>query len=148
MPYKNYSFSFEDFKLLEVSFKVNRKFDPEKQIELNSNLTIRHEWADKDNILKVFIRIEFSGEECPLLLSIEGGGLFKFNSKPDSDRLEEIAAVNCAALLFPYVRETVSDFIRRAGFPPLHLPPFNFVEAYKKKKQHDDSLKQQNLEKS
>jgi preprotein translocase subunit SecB len=29
-------------------------------------------------------------------------------------------------VLFPYARETVSDLVTRAGFPPVLLSPINF----------------------
>jgi len=41
--------------------------------------------------------------------------------------------VNCRAIIFPYLREYISDLTKRAGFTPLFLPPFNFVEANKQR---------------
>ncbi|MDP3298216.1 MAG: protein-export chaperone SecB [Thermodesulfovibrionia bacterium] len=34
--------------------------------------------------------------------------------------------------MFPYVRETIADLTRRAGFPPLHLNPINFIQLAEK----------------
>jgi preprotein translocase subunit SecB len=34
-------------------------------------------------------------------------------------------------IISPYIRETIADLTRSAGFPPLHLNPINFVELAK-----------------
>ena len=53
---------------------------------------------------------------------------------PESD-LEPILATACPTILFPYARETVSDTIVRAGFPPVYLAPVNFDALYQQRLQ-------------
>jgi preprotein translocase subunit SecB len=36
-------------------------------------------------------------------------------------------------VLFPYARETVSDIVSRAGFPPVLLAPVNFEALYQQR---------------
>jgi len=36
----------------------------------------------------------------------------------------------CPNVLFPYVREIISETAVRAGFPPLYLSPVNFDAIY------------------
>jgi len=36
-------------------------------------------------------------------------------------------------VLFPYARESVSDTINRAGFPPVLLAPVNFEALYQQR---------------
>ncbi|MBC7946200.1 MAG: protein-export chaperone SecB, partial [Burkholderiales bacterium] len=43
--------------------------------------------------------------------------------------------VACPNILFPYVRETISDVVTRAGFPPVILNPMNFETLYQQRKQ-------------
>ena len=62
---------------------------------------------------------------------VEGAGLFEFEEELEEGDIARIAGINCAAILFPYIRETVADLTRRGGFPPLHLAPVNFVEVFK-----------------
>jgi preprotein translocase subunit SecB len=38
-------------------------------------------------------------------------------------------------MIFPYIRETVSDVVLRAGFPPLQLAPFNFEGEFLRQQQ-------------
>ena len=44
--------------------------------------------------------------------------------------MQGVLAVNCPTVLFPYIRETLSDAVTRAGFPPVHLAPINFEALY------------------
>jgi len=38
-------------------------------------------------------------------------------------------------VLFPYLRETISDVITRGGFPPLLLTPISFEQLYMQRMQ-------------
>jgi preprotein translocase subunit SecB len=42
-------------------------------------------------------------------------------------------------VLFPYVREVVSDLTARGGFPPLILSPVNFDAMYQQHLQQQES---------
>ena len=52
-----------------------------------------------------------------------------------SESLEPLLAVTCPNILFPYLREAVSDAIVRAGFPPFLLAPVNFEALYQQRLQ-------------
>ena len=130
---QKYQFNFLDFKILNLSFAVNKDFvvpEPDESVELGSKLDIGFEKKGKE--LKVFIKIGINENKVPFSLTIEGGGLFIFETELSDEEIEPIAKVNCAAIIFPYIRENVADLTRRAGFPPLHLPPVNFVEIHKR----------------
>ncbi|NSW86690.1 MAG: protein-export chaperone SecB [Syntrophobacteraceae bacterium] len=62
---------------------------------------------------------------------------------------KQYAAVNCPAIIFPYLRETLADLTRRAAFPPLHLPITNFTKfAHKDAGKHEGaSVKAETLHK-
>jgi preprotein translocase subunit SecB len=47
--------------------------------------------------------------------------------------MEPVLAVGCPNILFPYVRETISDAVNRAGFPPVILAPVNFEALYQQR---------------
>jgi preprotein translocase subunit SecB len=44
-----------------------------------------------------------------------------------------VLGIVCPNVLFPYARETVSDLITRAGFPPVLLAPVNFEAIYQQR---------------
>jgi preprotein translocase subunit SecB len=41
--------------------------------------------------------------------------------------------IECPRLLFPFVRQIVSDATRNGGFPPLYIDPIDFVALYQQK---------------
>ena len=63
------------------------------------------------------------------LNKVTQGGIFRLVNIPEDD-LNLLLAVACPNILFPYVRETVSAEVSRAGFPPVLLSPINFEAMY------------------
>jgi len=70
-----------------------------------------------------------SGDKTMFLVEVSQAGIFHVRNVPETD-LEPLLATACPNILFPYARETVSDIIRRAGFPPIYLAPVNFDAIY------------------
>ena len=70
------------------------------------------------------------GEKAQFLIEAAQAGIFQIRNVPESD-LEPIVAVACPNILFPYARETISDAVTRAGFPPVLLAPVNFEAIYR-----------------
>lgn len=80
------------------------------------------------------------GEKTLFLVEAGQAGIFQVQNVPEQD-LEPILSVACPNILFPYARETVSDAINRAGFPPVILAPVNFESLY-----HQRLMEQQQSE--
>ncbi|MCF8179456.1 MAG: protein-export chaperone SecB [Sulfuritalea sp.] len=72
------------------------------------------------------------GEKVFFLVEVVKAGIFQIRNVPEED-LEPILAVACPNILFPYARETISDAINRAGFPPVILAPVNFESLYQQR---------------
>jgi len=70
-----------------------------------------------------------AGEKTMFLVEVAQAGIFQIRNVPETD-LEPLLATACPNILFPYARETVSDVITRAGFPPVYLAPVNFEAIY------------------
>jgi len=70
------------------------------------------------------------------LFLVEAGqaGIFVIRNIPEAD-LDPILGIACPNILYPYVREVVSDVVSRAGFPPVVLTPVNFEALYQAQKQ-------------
>lgn len=77
-------------------------------------------------------------ERTLFLVEATQGGIFRIAHVP-KDQLELVLAITCPNLLFPYVRETVSDAVTRAGFMPLYLNPVNFEALYQNRMANDAS---------
>jgi len=62
---------------------------------------------------------------------VEYGGVFLFvDEAPAPNDIVRIAEINCATILFPFVREAIAEITRRAGIGQMLLQPMNFVELY------------------
>ena len=70
-----------------------------------------------------------AGEKTMFLVEAAQAGIFQIRNVPEAE-LEPLLATACPNILFPYVRETVSDVVSRAGVPPVYLAPVNFEAIY------------------
>lgn len=68
------------------------------------------------------------------LIEATQAGVFQVRNVP-SEELEPLLAVMCPNILFPYLREVVSDVSIRGGFAPVLLNPINFDGLYQQQKQ-------------
>ena len=72
------------------------------------------------------------GEKAFFLVEVVKAGIYQIRNVPEAD-MEPILAVACPNILFPYARETISDAVNRAGFPPVILAPVNFESLYQQR---------------
>ena len=68
-------------------------------------------------------------DKTMFLVEATQAGIFQLRNIPEPD-LQSVLGIACPNILFPYVRETISDIVTRAGFPPVLLNPVNFEALY------------------
>ena len=68
-------------------------------------------------------------DKVMFLVECTQGGIFRIQNVPQ-DQMPMVLGIGCPNIVFPYLRETVSDVITRAGFPPLILNPVNFEALF------------------
>jgi preprotein translocase subunit SecB len=73
-----------------------------------------------------------SEDKTLFLVEASQAGVFQIRNVADSD-LPPVLGIVCPNVLFPYARETVSDLVNRAGFPPVLLAPVNFEAIYQQR---------------
>jgi preprotein translocase subunit SecB len=142
-------FRIETVRLIEAHFALNRQYKWVKDeiIEFQQSIEIEH--AVSDNILDVVVRFYSDSEKQPFRFSVAWEGAFVFEKLPVKEMLERIAHVNCASIIFPYVRESIADLTRRASIVPLNLQPMNFVALYdEKQKAANQTTPQKSVKKS
>jgi preprotein translocase subunit SecB len=86
-----------------------------------------------ENVVKVTVSAKL-GDKTVFLIECEQAGIFRIAGLPQ-DQLNMALGIGCPNILFPYARETVSDVVLRAGFPPLQLAPFNFEAEFLRQQQ-------------
>lgn len=77
------------------------------------------------------------GEKVMFLIEAKQAGIFQIRNIP-AEELEPVLAVTCPNILFPYLREVVSDISVRGGFAPVVLNPLNFEVLYQQQKQQQE----------
>lgn len=85
-------------------------------------------------VVAVTVSAKLPNDKTLFLVEVSQAGIFQIRNVPQDD-LEPIMMIGCANILYPYVREAVSDAVGRAGFPPVMLAPVNFEGLYQARKQ-------------
>jgi preprotein translocase subunit SecB len=73
-------------------------------------------------------------DKTMFLVEAAQAGIFHIRNVAKGE-IEPILGIACPNILFPYVREVISDVVSRAGFPPVILNPVNFEALYQHRKQ-------------
>ena len=79
-------------------------------------------------VLTVTVKVENDGDTA-FLVEVKQAGIFSIKHFPE-DQHGGLLNSYCPTILFPYVRETISDIVARGGFPQLLLSPINFDALY------------------
>jgi preprotein translocase subunit SecB len=74
------------------------------------------------------------GEKTLFLVEASQAGIFVARNIP-AQEMDAVLGIACPNILFPYVREVISDTVVRAGFPPVVLSPVNFEAIYQAQQQ-------------
>lgn len=75
-----------------------------------------------------------AGEKVLFLAEAAQAGIFTIRGVP-ADELDPLLGIGCPTILYPYVRETISDLVTRGGFPPVLLAPVSFEALYSQRQQ-------------
>ena len=104
---------------------------PTVDIQLHHNSTGVEEGVFQ-TVLTVTVTAKV-GDKTLFLVEAGQAGIFVIRNVPATE-LEAVLAIACPNILFPYVREVVSDTVTRAGFPPVVLSPVNFEAIYQQQR--------------
>lgn len=130
------SLQLKSIGLVSSTFEMTGQ-PPSKESEgkgLSFSIGGGHDFDSGSRLLKVDVAVKSPGkgnaEEVPFRFEVWYQGVFQVSGEVDDQGIEKLAHVNCAAIVFPYLREHVSDLTRRANLPPVTLPVVNFVRVY------------------
>ena len=77
-------------------------------------------------------------DKVMFLIEAKQAGIFQLHNLPQEE-LDTMLGVVCPNIVFPYLRETMSDVSVRAGFAPVLLTPVNFEALYLQQKQQQQA---------
>jgi len=136
----SFKFKLLDIRLKKSYFFLNEKViaeaEEEAEFEIKKKINIGIGRDEKDKTLfKVELQVENDDISSPFNFELIYEGYFKFESSEEiiDEEIKKLGSINCAAIIFPYIREHLADLTRRSGLPPYHLPPINFVKLYKER---------------
>ncbi len=98
---------------VDIDFNVSSDKMSDENHEVRLTVTVTAKMKDKT----VFIA------------EVKQAGIFLVKNIPEND-LDGILKGVCPNILFPYVRQCVSQLVTDGGFPPLYLAPVNFEAMY------------------
>ncbi|MEW5011885.1 MAG: protein-export chaperone SecB [Cycloclasticus sp.] len=118
------------------------KWEPTVDINLSSS-------ANKapQDLFEVAITVTITvknNDKTAYLVEATQVGMFGVKGFPDQE-MGPLLGSFCPSVLFPYLREVVSDVVTKGGFPPMLLNPVNFDALYA---QHLQQENQENATKA
>jgi preprotein translocase subunit SecB len=79
-------------------------------------------------VLTVTITVKVK-EKTAFLAEVEQAGIFNVTGF-EKQQQDGMLGSYCPNILFPYVREVISELVNKGGFPQLVLQPVNFDAVY------------------
>ena len=127
-------FSIEKVYVKDISLEIPNapaifleRDQPQVDIQLHHNST-----GVEDGVYQTVLTVTVTAkikDKTMFLVEASQAGIFVARNIPGPE-LEAVLAIACPNILFPYVREVISDVVVRAGFPPVLLAPVNFEAIY------------------
>ena len=134
-------FSIEKLYIKDLSLEVPHapsvfleRENPQIDLQLHSQAS-----TIEDGVFEVTITVTVTArltekDKVMFLIEAKQAGIFRIQNLP-LEELDPVLGVVCPNILYPYLREVVSDVSVRAGFAPVLLNPLNFDVLYQQQKQ-------------
>ncbi|MDP2805304.1 MAG: protein-export chaperone SecB [Gallionellaceae bacterium] len=107
--------------------------NPQVDLQLNTSSSQIEEGVYEVTITVTVTAKIGEQEKVMFLVEAKQAGIFQLRNLP-AQEMEPVLAVVCPNILYPYLREVVSDVVARAGFAPVILSPINFDVLYQQQK--------------
>lgn len=137
-------FAIQKIYVKDISFETpntpevfNREWKPEVNVEIDSRGRLLTDDVH-EIVLGVTVTAKFE-DTVAFLVEAQQAGIFVIKNFPEADKAAMIGSY-CPSLLFPYIREVVSELVVKGGFPQFLLQPVNFDALYQ---QHLSRVKNQ-----
>ena len=102
--------------------------------EINMQLGSKNQAID-EGLYEVLLTVTVTAkinDKIMFLVEVQQAGIFRIRNVSDEE-IGPVLGIGCPNILFPYLREVVSDVVTRAGFPAVILSPVTFEAIYQQK---------------
>jgi preprotein translocase subunit SecB len=129
--------SIKKILLTELNFKRKPSYPANIKYSFGIEIGINH--LKESDIAQVSLKISVTeDEEQSVTLDCSMLGVFHIEDKGDLPlSIDEFLHINAPAIIYPYIREIVSNTTIDAGLDPLYVPIYNFKAMYDKNKGTD-----------
>ena len=103
---------------VQISSSASKFSDPYYEVTVSATVTAK------------------AGEKTLFLAEAVQAGIFQLRNVPQQE-LGPLLGIGCPTILFPYLREAISDLVGRGGFPPVVLAPISFEQLYLQRLQQE-----------
>jgi preprotein translocase subunit SecB len=140
-------FGLERLFVKDLSFEVpnSKVFLGEWKPEMNVQLNTEAQRLD-DTHFEVNVTVTVTATNAgstAFVAEVKQAGIFLIEGVPEA-QLTQLVGAYCPNILFPYVREAISDVVTRGSFPQLLLAPVNFdalfAQAQQQRQQEQATL--------
>lgn len=115
-----------------ISHYKDKKWHPAANVDMKSDYKNL-----EDNLYEVVLSGKLTvtlEDKTVFIVEMQQAGTFVIDGL-EQEKLDHVVSAYCPSIIFPYLRQNVSDIITKAGFPPLYLSPVDFEAQYMAKKQ-------------
>jgi len=127
-------FAIQRLYVKDISFETphspqvfTEQWEPKVEFNLSSNAQ-----PLQDNLVEVVLSVTVTvtiGEKTAYLIEASQAGIFTIVGMSEQEMGPMLGSF-CPNILFPYVREVISDLVAKGGFPAMLLAPVNFDALY------------------
>ncbi len=139
VPAEQPTFAIQRLYIKDLSFESPLSpavFNENLQPNLNLNIQTSANAVAQDNyevVLDLTVTAK-ANDKTVFLVEIKQAGIFMIKDFPP-EQLKVLLGSTCLTILFPYVREKISELVASGGFPQFYLAPINFEALYMQNQQ-------------
>ncbi len=131
------NFTIEHIYLKDCSFEsplsptifTSQMSPPEASVDIQNNVnSVEGRPESREVVLSVTVEAK-SNERSLFVCEVHLAGLVNLGNDTE-DAINRVVGIYVPEILFPYVRQTISDLVTRGGFMPMLLQPIDFHAIY------------------
>ena len=133
-------FQIHKLYIKDVSFQIPNPKDifkaewaPELNVEVQNSTKALAEENTHESVLTVKCSVKSGGKEA-FTCEVQQAGIFSITGLEEA-QLKHTLGAYAPSVLYPYLREVVTDLVMKGGFPQLSLAPINFELLYQQEQE-------------
>ena len=125
---------FLDYKVEKLDYKMDKRFnfDSENKVQMEQNLGLEIQIVSDDEFI-VKLEANIHGKDkmvVPFKMVISILGRFHLEKWQETTEKQNMVKYNAPAILFPYLRATITNVTAAANISPYVLPLLNLYEVF------------------